>query len=162
MTNVDLDDIGITKEQLAFIRTIDLGDVYAGAYTSIYFRNRCILIQNNIPADFSKVISGKLHHVVMESYQEENYDLTIIDKFDTRPYRTIKPEALVCSYQKDCPSGERIIVHRNLTTPLSFIQYKYKWNLSLPLLLRVDKLCKYSEEFLVSNRTIRDILNIKS
>lgn len=157
------DALGLSEDQLTFIRSLVLTDEsYLDTYTTLYYRYCSMRVKRYIPRTFAKVIASRYPYMVMEPVVEEMFDLPVLKNFDTRPYRTITPDSVVVSFPREDISGERIIVHRGLTTSYHLVQYRYRQDVSYPLLKRLESLCRNSDSILVTNTTLREMLRIKS
>lgn len=153
-------DLGLSDQQLAFSQALVLGDRYPDTYTTLFFSYCSVRIPFYIPTTFAKVIAAKYTYQVMETGVEDQFEPTTYVHFNSHAYRTLTPHAVVVSLPHDHFNGERVIVHRSLTTRLFKVQYRARDELAYPLFLRLARLHTHSHAILVSNAKLRDLLHI--
>lgn len=97
-------------------------------------------------------------------------DLSLVHYYADLPRGTVDPTLIIKTASGAVASvlelpyhhlnGERIIVHRNLTTGGVMVQYCYRDNTALLLLQRLIALTRHSAAIIVSNASVRSMLNI--
>lgn len=161
--HTDVDNIGLINDQIHFINTQVFSENYfQKSYTTLYYLYCSMRVDHVIPKTFARVLSLKCPYIAMEISVEEAFEPPVVPKFDTTPYRTLKPDSVVVSFPfiHSFNTNEKITVHRDLKTKKMFIQYKYKNDHNYPLVSRINRLLKYHSNFTVTNATIREMFNI--
>ena len=151
--------LGISKEQLTFARAMVLSGEYPGTYTTLYYTHCSVRVYRYIPMTFSQVLRYGCSYQVMELGEEEFYPKTTQNNVDIKLCKITDPDMVITTYLVDNEiTGERISVHRGITIPANLLQYRYKGDISYPFMKRIELLITCSEDFIVSNTTIRDVL----
>jgi len=157
-----ISDLGLSEEQLIFATANIITDKYDNTVTTLFYKFCSMRIVNFVPKTFAKVLTAKYPYVAMEPQHEDVFDLPMLSVFDVFSYRTLLPTAVVVEFSQMQPRGERITVYRNLTNGKRMVQYRTRGDVAFPLFQRLELLGRHSDSVLITNSTLRDMLDIQS